>query len=148
MERVHINWQYDPRQADKKPSVESEKGVKISKEHKSIVITTVDFYLILHKIDLHKGFRISAWILRFINNCTKSKKSGLLTSVALLNQKKVYIKCEQEKVASSYRFEDNKKRLNPEKNNEDVYIFKEKLQDSVLSKKVIFEEHKSLLDRE
>ena len=49
------NW---PRQLDIKPSVESDKEVKISKEHKSIVITTVeikdDFDLIMHKFDLHK----------------------------------------------------------------------------------------------
>ena len=69
------NW---PRQPDIKPSEESEKEVKTSKGHKSIVITTVkiqdDFYLILHKLDLNKTSRISAWILIFINNCRKNKE--------------------------------------------------------------------------
>ena len=55
------NW---PRQPDIKPSEESEKEVKISKEHKSNVFTTVaiqdDFNLMLHKFDLHKVLRISA----------------------------------------------------------------------------------------
>ena len=45
---------------DKKPSVESEKRLKILKEHKSIVITAIeiqdDFYLILYKSDSQKGF--------------------------------------------------------------------------------------------
>ena len=76
-----MNW---PRQPDIKPSEESEKEVKISKERKSIVFTTVaiqdDFDLILHKFDLHKALRTSAWILRFINNCSKNKKSGSLTT--------------------------------------------------------------------
>ena len=83
------NW---PRQPNTKPSVESEKEVKISKEHKSIVITIVeiqdDFDLILDKFNLHKVLRISAWIQRFINNCRKNKKSGPLTTLELVNQKK------------------------------------------------------------
>ena len=78
--------------------------------------------LILHKFDLHKTLRISAWILRFINNCRKNKKSGPLTTAELVNQKKFYIKREQEKVVSSDRFEDDKKRLNLEKNYEGVYM--------------------------
>ena len=52
------------RQPDIKSSAESETEVKISKEHKSFVITTVeiqdDFDLILHKFDLHKALRTSA----------------------------------------------------------------------------------------
>ena len=116
--QVKENW---PRQPDIKPSEESEKEVKISKERKSIVFTTVaiqdDFDLILHKFDLHKALRISAWILRFIN-CRKNKKSGSLTTAELVDQKKFYVKREQEKVVSSDRFEEDKKRLNLEKNDE------------------------------
>ena len=153
--QVKENWS---RQPDIKPSVESEKEVKVSKEHKYIVITAVeiqdDFDLLLHKFDLHKALRISAWILRFINNCRKNKKSGPLTAAELVNKKKFYIKREQEKIVSSGRFEDYKKRLNLEKNDEEVYICKRRIQgfyptylpqDSVLSKKVIFAEHKRLL---
>ena len=96
-------------QTNQKSSVESEKEFKILKEHKSIVFTTTeiqdDFCLILRKSDSHKTFRISAWVLIFINNCTKNKQSGPLITVALVNKKKVYIKCEQEKGASSDRFE-------------------------------------------
>ena len=87
-----------------------------------------DFDLILHKFDLHKALRISAWILRFINNCRKNKKSGPLTTIELLNQKKVYIKREQEKLVSSDRFEGGKKRLNLGKNDEGVYKCMGKLQ--------------------
>ena len=142
--QVKENW---PRQLDIKPSEESEKVVKISKEHKSNVFTTVaiqdEFDLILHKFDLHKALRTSAWILRFINNCRKNKKSGPLTTVELVNQKTSEIS-EQEKVVSSDRFEDDKERLNLEKNDEAVYICKGRLQgcypiylsqDSVLSKR-------------
>ena len=100
--QVRENWS---RQPDKKPFVEWEKEVKISKEHKSIVITTVevqdDFDLILHKFDLNKPLRISARILRFIKNCRKNKKSGPLKTAELENQKKFYIKREQEKLVSS-----------------------------------------------
>ena len=76
----------------------------------------------------------------------KNKKLGPLTTVKLVNQKKNYIKCEQEKVASSDKIEDDKKKLNLEKNDDGVYICKVRLQgfhpvylwqDSVLSKKVI-----------
>lgn len=103
-----------------KPSSDSEKDVKISKKHKSIVITAVkiqeDFDLMLHKLDLHNVFWMSTWILRFINNRR------------IIKWEKNYIKHEQKKVASSDRFEDSKKRLNPEKNNEGVYIYKRKRQ--------------------
>ena len=84
----------------------------------------------------------------------KNKKLGPLTTVELVNQKKNYIKCEQEKVASSDRIEDDKKKLNLEKNDDGVYICKVRLQgfhpiylwqDSVLSKKVILAEHKRSL---
>ena len=151
--QVKENWQ-----PDIKPSEESEKDVKISKEHKSIVIKTAaiqdDFDLILHIFYLHKALRISAWILRFINNCRKTKKSGPPTTAELVNQKKFYIKREQEKAVSSDRFEGNKKILNLEKYDEGVCICKGRLQgfypicltqDSALSKKVIFTEHKRSL---
>ena len=71
-----------------------------------------------------------------------------------MNQKKFYIKREQKKVVSSDRFEDDKKRLNLEKNDEGIFICKGRLQgfyliyfphNSVLSKKVIFAEHKRSL---
>ena len=62
--QVKENWLS---QLDIKPSAESEKEVKFSKEPKSIGITLVeiqdDFDLVLRKFDLHKAFRISAWIL-------------------------------------------------------------------------------------
>ena len=127
--QVKENW---PRQPDTTPSVEFEKEIKISKEHTTIIIATVgiqnDFDLILHNFDLHKAFRISAWILRFINNCRKNKKSGPLRTLDLVNQKKNFIKHEQKKLASSERFEDDRKRLNLKKNDEGVYICKGKLQ--------------------
>ena len=67
--QVKENW---TRQRDIKLPKESEREVKILKEHKSVVFTTVaiqdDFDFILHKFDLHKVLRISAWILIFINN--------------------------------------------------------------------------------
>ena len=75
------------------PCVESEKEVKIPKEHKSIVITRVkiqdDFDLILRRFYLHKAFRILAWILRFISNCRKNKTSDPLTTKELVNKKKI-----------------------------------------------------------
>ena len=120
------------RQPDIKPFAESETEVKISKEHKSFVITTVEiqdnFDLILHKFDLHKALRTSAQILTFISNCRKNKKSCPLTTVELVNQKKIYIKREQEKVVSTDRFKDDKKRLNLEKNDEGVCISKGRIQ--------------------
>ena len=95
---LKLNWL---RQPDIKASVESEKEVRISKEHNSIVIITIegqdDLDLIRHKPDLHKSLRILSLILRFLNNCIKRKKSGSLTTVQLVNQKKFYIKREQEK---------------------------------------------------
>ena len=103
----------------------------------------------LHKFDLHKAFKISAWILKFIKNCRKNKKSDPLTTAELVNQKKIYIKREQKKVLRSSRFEDNEKRLNLEKNDEGVYICKTSRVLSCLltarfsvGKKVIFAEYK------
>ena len=50
------------------------------------------------------------------------------------------------KVVSSHLFEDHIKKLNPEKNDEPVNICKGIPQDSVLSKEVIFAQHKRSLD--
>ena len=96
--QVKENW---PRQLGIKQFEESEKEVKILKEHKSIVITTGavqdDFDLILHKFDLHKALKISAWILRFINNCRKHKKSSPLSTAELVNQKKIILSLDRRK---------------------------------------------------
>ena len=156
--QVKKNW---PRQPSIKPSVESEKEVKISKKHKSVVSTTVeiqdDFDLIMYKFELNKALRIPASILRFVKNCRKNKKSGPLTTVELVNQNKNYINREQKKTVSSGRFEDDTKRLNLKKNDEGVYICKGRHQGfyvaylpqySALSKKVIFAEQKRSLHGE
>ena len=92
------------------------------------VETKHDFDLTRHKFDSLKAFRISTQIPRFINNCRKNKKSGPLTTAELLNQKKLCIKREQKKVASSDRFDDNEKRLNLEKNDDIIYVCKGRLQ--------------------
>ena len=72
----------------------------------------------------------------------------------MVNQKNIYITREQGKVGSSDRFEDDKKRLDLEKSNEGVYVCKGRPQgfypiylpqDSVLSKIIIFAEHKRSL---
>ena len=56
--QVKKNWPWQP---DLKPSEESEKEIRILKEHKSIVFTTVaiqdDFDLMLHKFDLQKALK-------------------------------------------------------------------------------------------
>ena len=71
---LKLNWL---KKSGIKPSVEPEKEVRISKEHKPIVITAVeiqnDFGLILHKFDLLKAFNISARIVKFINNYRRNK---------------------------------------------------------------------------
>ena len=89
--QVKENW---PRKQDIKTSVESEKEVKISKEHKSIVITAAkiqgEFDLILQEFDLNNALRVPACIVRFINICRKSKKLGPLTTAELVNQKKIH----------------------------------------------------------
>ena len=56
-----------------------------------------------------------------MNNCRRNKKLGPLTTVELVNKKEIYIKCQQEKVANSDRFEDDKKRVNVTKNAEGTY---------------------------
>ena len=80
--QVNENW---PRQSDIKLFVESYREVKISKEQKSIIITTVkiqdDFDLILIKFDLCKTFRISAWMkqkIRSTNNRRICKSEKIL----------------------------------------------------------------------
>ena len=84
-------------------------------------------------------------------------KSGPLTLVNQWIRKSfvLSVNSRKEKVLSSDRFEDDKKRLNLEKNDEGVYTCKGRLQgfypiylpqDLALSKKVIFAEHKRSLD--
>ena len=106
----------------------------------------------MHTFGLYKALRISILILIFVNNCRKKQEIRSTNNSRISKSEKK--NCEQEKVASSDRIEDDKKKLNLEKNDEGVYICKARLQgfhpiylwqDSVLSKKVILAEHKRSL---
>ena len=77
-------------------SKESEKEVKIIKNILATKVKQKDLFdLLLDKYELHKVFRISAWVTRFINNCQKIPNRGPLTTSEIRFQEKFYIKREQ-----------------------------------------------------
>ena len=94
--------------------------------------------------------RVATWITRFINNCQKIKKVGLLTTSKIQCQEKFYIKREQRKVQYSEIFQESRKQLNLQLNCEGIYECRGRIQgiypiclpsSSALSKKIIMSAH-------
>ena len=78
-----------PNQPVIQSSLESQKEAKLEKQ---ILVNTIEttnaFDKLLEKFELHKVFRVSAWVNRFIKNCHHSKLSGPLTTSEYEKQKK------------------------------------------------------------
>ena len=95
---------------------ESKESKKVAKLTKNILATTVKkndlFDFLLDEYELRKVLRVSHQITRFINNCQKVKKRGLLTTSEIQCQEKFNIKCEQRNVEYSHKLEESRKRQN------------------------------------
>ena len=101
---------------------------------------------------LHKVLKVSTWIIRFINNCSKIKERGPLTTSEIQCQDNFYIK--QKKVERSEKFEESRKRLNLQLNCEGIYKYRSKIQgayqvylplSSALSEKIFMSVHRKTL---
>ena len=121
---------------------------------KELLATTVDLQnpidTLLNKFTLRKTLRILSWINRFLNNCRKSKVSGLPTDDKVLVQRKFFIKREQNLYSNKENFEISRQQLNLKMNQEGIYECHGRIQGdypvfipnkSLLAEKLVEEAH-------
>ena len=112
-----------PRQPTIGPTTESQVECKAIKE---IMTTTIEksdiFNNLLEKHELYKFLRITAWIVRFLNNCQKTKRSGPYKTDKTEHQNKFWIKREQHRVKDTETFKISKEILDLQKNVEGIYV--------------------------
>ena len=115
------------------------------------------FDKLLTKYEFWKFLRTTSWILRFLNNCRRTKQSGPLTTSDIEQRKKFWIKREQQRVQHSEKFKINEKRLDSQQNSNGICVCKGRIKgacpiylpnESILSEKIIFAPHKNTLHGE
>ena len=121
---------------------------------KELLATTADLQnpidTLLNKFTLRETLRILSWINSFLNNCRKSKVSGLLTADKVLVQRNFLIKREQNLYSNTENFEISRQQLNLKMNQEGIYKCHGRIQGdypvfipskSVLAEKLVEEAH-------
>ena len=101
-----------------------------SKQIKQVMATTKDesnrLSKMLTRFSLLKTLRITAWIKRFLQNCTTSKRSkrinGPLTTEEIDAAKTIWIKRTQYCHKESSKFKGDKERLNLQKDEKGIYL--------------------------
>ena len=86
---------------------------------------------VLEKHTFWRVIRISAWIMRFLQNCRSKKSnrvSGPLTTAETEKQVKWWIRREQERYSVTEKFLEDQQRLNLQKNDEGIYVCKGRIQ--------------------
>ena len=86
------------------------------------------FDKLLAKYEFWKFLRTTSWILRFLNNCGRTKQSGPLTTSDIEQRKKFWIKREQQRVQHSEKFKISEKRLDLQQNSEGIYVCKGRIE--------------------
>ena len=81
----------------------------------------------LEKYDLWKVIEVTTWVSRFINNCSRIKRNDLLATSGVENQKKCWVKREQQRVYDTVKFKINQ-RLDSHENKEGICIGKYRIQ--------------------
>ena len=115
-----------------KPNQETEAEAKRTKEVFAVAVDTRDdFDEVLEKHTFWRVIRISAWIMRFLQNC-RSKKSnrvrGPLTTAETVKQVKWWIQRERERYSVTEKFLEDQQRLNLQKNDEGIYVCRGRIQ--------------------
>ena len=106
------------------PSIESETEAKKVKE---VLATTISmesrFEDLIQRYFLKKAIRVTAWIIRFKENCKSTeKRGGPLITEEISAANKVWIKRTQEQVAGSPEFEQQKSQLRLGKDHRGIYV--------------------------
>ena len=121
-----------PRDIVTKANKETEAEAKRTKEVFAVAVDTRDdFDEVLEKQNFWRVIRISAWIMRFLQNCRSKKSnrvSGPLTTAETEKQVKWWIKREQERYSVTEKFLEDQQRLNLQKNDEGIYVCKGRIQ--------------------
>ena len=108
------------------------------------------FDTLLEKCNLWKLLRITSWISRFVNNVSRTKLKGPLTTEELINQQKFWTKREQLGYKNDKKFKSDTEHLNLKENTKGIYECQGRIQDhypvylpskSLLSEKLIFHAH-------
>ena len=94
------NPEHWPQDIVSQPSAESKAESRATKELFASATEATDLFdVLLQKFDLNKSLRISAWIMRFVNNSRhpKSRISGPLTTKEMMKQHSFWIKRAQQR---------------------------------------------------
>ena len=127
-----LNPEEWPRDIVTEPNKETEAEAKQIKEVFAVAVETRDcFDEVLEKHTFWRAVRISAWVMRFLQNCRNKKSNrvrGPLTTSETGRQVKWWIKREQERYSVTERFLEDQQRLNLQKNDEGIYVCRGRVQ--------------------
>ena len=106
----------------------------------------------LEKHKLYKFLRITAWIKRFLNNCQKTNRNGLLKTKQSIKRNSGLK--ENNRVKDKQKFKISKEMLDLQANVEGIYVCRGRIEgshpvfippDSLSAEKLIFQAHKNTL---
>ena len=112
-----------------------------------------DFDEVLERHTFWRTIRISAWVMRFLQNCRNKKwnrVSGPLTTAETEIQVKWWIRREQQRHSVTDKFLEDQERLNLQKNDQGIYVCRGRIQGHypvylpprvVLSEKMVQDAH-------
>ena len=127
-----LNSEEWPRDIVTEPNKETEAEAKQIKGVFAFAVETRDcFDEVLEKHTFWRAVRISAWVMRFLQNCRNKKSnrvSGPLTKSETGRQVKWWIKREQERYSVTERFLEDQQSLNLQKNDEGIYVCRGRVQ--------------------
>ena len=129
--RALTNQEEWPKNITTHPSPETESETKIIKEVlAAAVIENDSLLLLIKKFNFLKTMRITAWLLRFNNNCIKqrTKRSGSLTTDELEESTTTWIKKVQNEHSKNMKTEDDKAKLQLEKNQSGIVVCRGRIQ--------------------
>ena len=126
-----MNQEEWPKNITAHPSPETESKTKIIKEVlAAVVIENDSLLLLIKKFNFLKTMRITAWLLRFNNNCIKqrTKRSGPRTTDELEESTTTWIKKVQNEHSKDMKTGDDKAKLQLQKSQSGIIVCRGQIQ--------------------